>query len=43
MGDATDLEEIRLDLLAVTHQALEPAHVFLWLPGSGQQELPTGD
>ena len=36
MRDATDLEEIRLDLLAVAHQALEPAHILLWLPGSGQ-------
>jgi hypothetical protein len=35
MRDATDLEEIRLDLLAVAHQTLEPAHVLLWLPGSG--------
>ena len=42
MRDATDLEEIRLDLLAVAHQALEPAHVLLWLPGSGQRE-PPGD
>ena len=33
MQDATDLEEIRLDLLAVAYQALEPAHVLLWLPG----------
>jgi hypothetical protein len=38
MRDATDLEEIRLDLLAVAHQALEPAHILLWLPGSGQRE-----
>ena len=42
MGDATDLEEIRLDLLAVTRQALEPAHVFLWLPGSAQREPHRG-
>jgi hypothetical protein len=42
MGDATDLEEIRLDLLAVTRQALEPAHVFLWLPGGAQREPPPG-
>jgi hypothetical protein len=40
MRDATDLEEIRLDLLAVAHQTLEPAHVLLWLPGSGQREPP---
>ena len=38
MRDATDLEEIRLDLLAVAHQALEPAHILLWLPGRGQRE-----
>ena len=37
MRDATDLEEIRLDLLAVAYQALEPAHILLWLPGSGQR------
>jgi hypothetical protein len=40
MRDATDLEEIRLDLLAVAQQTLEPAHVLLWLPGSGQREPP---
>ena len=34
MRDATDLEEIRLDLLAVAHQALEPARILLWLPDS---------
>jgi hypothetical protein len=39
MQDATDLEEIRLDLLAVAYQALEPAHVFLRLPG---QREPRG-
>jgi len=39
MQDATDLEEIRLDLLAVAYQALEPAHVLLWLPG---QREPRG-
>jgi hypothetical protein len=38
MRDATDLEEIRPDLLAVAHQALEPEHILLWLPGSGQRE-----
>jgi hypothetical protein len=43
MRDAADLEEIRLDLLAVTCQALEPEHVCLWLPGSQQREPPAGD
>ena len=41
MRDATDLEDIRLDLLAVARQALEPADVFLWLPGSGEREPRT--
>ena len=40
MRDATDLEEIRYDLLGVAHQALEPAHILLWLPDSGQREPP---
>ena len=38
MRDATDLEEIRRDLLAVAYQVVEPAHILLWLPGSSQRE-----
>ena len=34
MQDATDLDAIRADLLAVTGKALEPAHVCLWLNDS---------
>jgi MFS family permease len=37
MQDAADLEEIRRDLLAVTGQALEPAHVCLWLLDTRQR------
>jgi hypothetical protein len=32
--DATDLDEIRRDLLAVTCRALQPARVCLWLHDS---------
>ena len=38
MRDAADLDEIRADLLAVACQALEPAHVCLWLPAGRQRE-----
>jgi len=41
MQDATDLDEIRLDLLAVTSQALEPTRICLWLPDN-QQPGPAG-
>ena len=36
---ATDLDTVRADLLAVVHQALEPAHLSVWLdgPGSGHR------
>jgi hypothetical protein len=42
MRDATDLDAIRRDLLAVTCQALEPVHISLWLRDSdrdGDQPL----
>ncbi len=37
MQDATDLDAIRADLLAVTGRALEPAHVCLWLSDSHRE------
>ena len=40
MRDATDLDEIRADLLAVASQALEPAHVFLWLSDTQEGNPP---
>ncbi len=42
MQDAADLDEIRADMLAVTCQALEPAHVFLWLR-DGQHATSTAE
>jgi hypothetical protein len=33
MQNAADLDEIRSDLLDVTHEVLEPAHVSIWVPG----------
>jgi hypothetical protein len=42
MQDAADLDEIRRDLLAVACQALQPAHVSLWLPDS-RDATPTGE
>jgi len=42
MQDATDLDEIRRDLLAVACQALEPARVSLWLR-DGQDATATGE
>jgi hypothetical protein len=41
--DATDLDAIRLDLLAVTCRALEPARVCLWLPDRHSEVTPTGE
>jgi hypothetical protein len=34
LQDAVDLDTVRADLLAATHQALEPAHASVWLTGS---------
>ena len=31
LKDAVDLDAVRADLVSVTHQALEPAHVAVWL------------
>jgi hypothetical protein len=31
LNDAVDLVAVRADLVRVTHQALEPAHVAVWL------------
>jgi len=31
MQDATDLDEVRRDLLAVAYQVGEPAHVAVWV------------
>jgi hypothetical protein len=42
MQDATDLDAIRGDLLAVASQALEPAHVLLWVRDS-HGAAPPGD
>ncbi|HEY6279147.1 MAG TPA: hypothetical protein VIX86_22775 [Streptosporangiaceae bacterium] len=36
LQDATDLDAVRGDLLAVVHAALEPAQVSVWVRGSGQ-------
>jgi hypothetical protein len=43
MQDASDLDAIRLDLLAVTSRALEPAHVCLWLRDSHRDVTATGE
>jgi hypothetical protein len=31
LKDAVDLDAVRHDLASVVHQALEPAHVSLWI------------
>jgi hypothetical protein len=35
LQDAVDLDSVRADLAGVIDQALEPAHVSVWIPGSG--------
>ncbi len=40
MQGAADLDGIRADLLAVTCQALEPAHVSLWVSDSQETSAP---
>ena len=35
LKDAVDLDAVRDDLARVVHQALEPAHVSLWLSDRG--------
>jgi hypothetical protein len=36
LKDAVDLDAVRDDLASVVHQALEPAHVSVWIRGGGQ-------
>jgi hypothetical protein len=33
LQDATDLDDVRGDLVAAVQQALEPAHTSVWLSG----------
>jgi hypothetical protein len=35
LKDAVDLDSVRNDLTGVVHQALEPAHVSLWISHRG--------
>jgi hypothetical protein len=35
LQDAVDLDSVRTDLAGVIHQALEPAHVSVWIAGGG--------
>ena len=37
--DATDLDEVRRDLLAVAYQVVEPAHVSVWVCKAGTEDL----
>ncbi len=39
LRDTVDLDVVRDDLAEAVHQAFEPAHVAVWLPGNGQQTL----
>ena len=32
---AVDLDTIRGDLVGVVHEAFQPAHMSVWLPGAG--------
>jgi hypothetical protein len=36
LKDAVDLDSVRDDLASVVHQALEPAHVSVWIRGGGR-------
>ncbi|HEX9541676.1 MAG TPA: hypothetical protein VGA04_26230 [Streptosporangiaceae bacterium] len=36
LKDAVDLDSVRADLAGVVHQALEPAHVSVWVKGGGR-------
>jgi hypothetical protein len=35
LKDAVDLDSVRDDLAGVVHQALEPAHVSVWISRRG--------
>ena len=35
LQDAVDLDTVRADLAGVVHQALQPAHVSVWIARSG--------
>jgi hypothetical protein len=39
LQDAVDLESVRADLTSVIHQALEPAHVSVWIRPPGKEQL----
>jgi hypothetical protein len=41
LQDAVDLGAVRGDLLTAVHQALEPAHVSVWIAAT--DGLPRGD
>ena len=36
LRQTVDLDTVRSDLVGVVHEALQPAHVSLWLPATGQ-------
>jgi hypothetical protein len=40
MQDAADLDEVRSDLLAVTYQVMEPAHVSIWVRSRSGETQP---
>ena len=40
LQDATDLDAVRADLSSAVHQALEPAHLSLWLGRKERDERP---
>jgi hypothetical protein len=40
LQDATNLDTVHRDLLAVVHRSLEPAHACVWLAGSGRSDYP---
>jgi hypothetical protein len=40
LQDATDLDAVRADLTSAVHQALEPAHLSLWLGRKERDERP---
>jgi hypothetical protein len=36
LKDAVDLDAVRADLASVVHEALEPAHVSVWIARGGR-------
>jgi hypothetical protein len=40
LRQTVDLETVRSDLVGAIHEAFQPAHISVWLPGTRQNAIP---